>query len=47
MTSAIPLFRLFFTGIFGIILVIQVKFQGQFQGQMRKYYFYEIQIAIS
>ena len=51
MTSVIPLFRFFFTGkyISSIILVIQVKFQGksQLQGQMRKYDFYEIQIATS
>ena len=36
MTSVMHLFRLIFTGksISGIILVIQVQFQGQFQGQM-------------
>ena len=45
MISVIPLSRIIFTGksISGIIWVIQV----QFQGQMRKYDFYQIQIASS
>ena len=51
MTSVIPLFRLFLLANLFLILSwlfkLNFKGKGQFQGQMRKYDFYEIQIATS